>query len=181
MNTEKLIKQSTKGNPKAQKLLYGKYIGILYSTVHRYIKIENDVEDVLLQAFVKIFKKLNDFQFINEKAFIGWIKKVAINEALMFKRRGFSTVYTMEQVDEVPDSVAVLPDLVNERELIELIEQLPEGYRTVFLLHVVDGYSHKEIAENLNIAEGTSRSQFFKARNLLQKKLGGYYGKAIGT
>lgn len=181
MNLEKLIKKSTLGNSKAQKILYEKYIDIIYSIVFRYIKNEADVEDILLQSFFKIFGKLKDFQFVNEKAFVGWIKKIAINEALMFKRKEFSAMYKVEQIEELENLLSVSPEILEEKELIELIEQLPDGYKTVFLLHVVDGYSHKEIGENLNIAESTSRSQFFKARNLLQKKLGNYYGTALGT
>lgn len=156
-------------------------MGLLFSSVIRYVPNEKDAEDILLQAFLKIFLKLKNFRFVNEKAFIGWIKKIAINEALMFKRKEFSALYKVEQLTEVEDSMAVSSETLEEKELMELIEQLPDGYKTVFLLHVVDGYSHKEIGEHLNIAEGTSRSQFFKARNLLQKKLGNYYGKAIGT
>ena len=104
---------------------------------------------------------------------------IVINEALMFKRKDFSAMYKVESIDVVTESASISPQM-EEMELIELIDQLPDGYKTVFLLHVVDGYSHKEIADNLKIAEGTSRSQFFKARTLLQKKLGNYYGTAIG-
>jgi RNA polymerase sigma-70 factor (ECF subfamily) len=181
VNIEKLIKRSAQGNSKAQKVLYEKYIGIIYAVVFRYLKNEADVEDILLQSYLKIFLKLKDFRFVNEKAFVGWIKKIAINEALMFKRKEFSAMYRVENVEDVENLLVVSPEIVEEKELIELIEQLPDGYKTVFLLHVVDGYSHKEIGENLNIAESTSRSQFFKARNLLQKKLGNYYGTAMGT
>ena len=181
MNTERLIKKCVKGDSKAQKLLYEKYVGLLFSTVLRYVNNETEVEDILLQAFLKIFNGLKGFRFINEQAFIAWMKKVVINEALMFKRKDFSSLYKLEQVEEVQDLVSVQPEMVNEQMLIDLIEQLPGGYKTVFLLHVVDGYSHKEIAGKLKIAEGTSRSQFFKARNLLQKKLGNDYGEAMGT
>lgn len=181
LNNEKLIKKSIQGNSKAQKLLYEKYIGLLFSVVARYIKNESDAEDILLQSFYKIFQNLKGFNYVNEKAFVGWLKKIVINEALMFLRKEFSTVYKVEQLDDISETLSVSPELLEEKELIELIEQLPKGYRTVFLLHVVDGYSHKEIAENLSIAEATSRSQFFKARNLLQKKLGNYYGTAMGT
>lgn len=125
--------------------------------------------------------KLKDFRFVNEKAFVGWIKKIAINEVLMFKRKEFSPLYKVEQVEEAENLLTVSPEIMEEKELIELIEQLPEGYKTIFLLHVVDGYSHKEIGEKLDIAESTSRSQLFKARNLLQKKLKNYYGTALGS
>ena len=181
MNTEKLIRKSRQGNPKAQKVLYEKYIGILYSVIFRYVENNVDVEDILLQAFLKIFQKLEGFQFVNDKAFIGWIKKIAINEALMFKRKEYSSIYKMEHEEVKEDLLSVSPELLEEKELLELIEQLPAGYKTVFLLNVVDGYSHKEIAKNLNIAESSSRSQLLKARKLLQNKLGNYYGTAIGS
>ena len=181
MNIEKLIRKSVEGNLRAQKLLYEKYIDFLFSIVLRYIGNEADAEDVLLQSFQKIFLNLEEFNYLNEKAFVGWMKKIVINEALMFIRKEFSTIYKLEQLDDVKETVFVMPELVDENELIELIEQLPKGYKTVFLLHVVDGYSHKEIALNLKIRESTSRSQFFKARNLLQKKLANYYGTAIGS
>lgn len=181
MNVEKLIIKSSRGNSKAQKLLYERYIGILYSAVFRYLNNKADVEDILLPAFLKIFQKLKDFHFVNEKAFIGWIKKIAINETLMFKRKEFSAMYKVENLDEAENLLAVSPEITKEQELMELVEQLPDGYKTVFLLYVVDGYSHKEIGENLDIAESTSRSQFFKARNLLRKKLENNYGRALGT
>jgi len=181
LNNERLIKKSSQGNQRAQKILYEKYIGLLYSVVFRYVKSETDAEDILLQAYLKIFNKLKDFEYLNEKAFVGWIKRIAINEALMFKRKDFSALFKVEDLSAAGDLMAVSPDLVGENELIEIIGELPDGYRTVFLLHVVDGYSHKEIAKNLKIAESTSRTQFFKARNLLQKKLGNYYGTAMGT
>ncbi len=174
-----MINKCRRGNAKAQKLLYDKYIGLLYSVVLRYVKNETDAEDILLQAFQKIFLKIQAFEYVNDRAFVGWLKKIVINEALMFRRKDFSAIYKVESIDEATEFVSISPQM-EEMELIELIDQLPDGYKTVFLLHVVDGYSHKEIADNLKIAEGTSRSQFFKARNLLQKKLGNYYGTAIG-
>lgn len=180
MNTEKLITKCAKNNAKAQSLLYEKYVGLLYSTVFRYIKNDAGAEDVLLQTFLKIFNQIKEFTYINEKAFIGWMKKIAINESLMVLRKEFSSIYKVENVEEFQDVFAVTPEIIDEKELLETVEQLPDGYRTVFLLYVVDGYSHKEIAESLSITEGTSRSQFYKARNLLQKKLSSYYGKAVG-
>jgi RNA polymerase sigma-70 factor (ECF subfamily) len=130
---------------------------------------------------MKIFTKLEDFKYINEKALIGWLKKIAVNEALMHLRADFRTIYKIEEISEIHSNNLVEADDFNEKDLLETIELLPAGYRTVFLLYVVDGYSHKEIAEQLGIAEGTSRSQFFKARNLLQQKLKQDYGKEFGT
>jgi RNA polymerase sigma-70 factor (ECF subfamily) len=99
----------------------------------------------------------------------------------MFLRADFRTVYKIEEISEIHQNKLVEVDEINEKELLETIELLPTGYRTVFLLYVVDGYSHKEIAEKLGITEGTSRSQFFKARNFLQQKLKQDYGKKCGT
>jgi len=180
LNIEKLLRKSAEGNKKSQKHLYDQFVDILFSTILRYVKNEYDAEDILLQAFLKIFQKLKDFEYLNDRAFVGWLKRIAINEALMFKRKSLSMVYKLDDENELQYENTVIPDFMEEKDLLKVIEDLPDGYKTVFLLHVVDGYSHKEIGENLNIAEGTSRSQFFKARNLLQSKLSKSYGQAIG-
>ena len=180
MNSKQIIEKCSKGNQKAQKAFYYQYIDLLYSTINRYVKDTATLDDLLFQAMMKIFTKLEDFTYINEKALVGWLKKIAVNEALMHLRADFRTLYKIEEISEIENINLVEADNLNEKDLLETIEMLPAGYRTVFLLHVVEGYSHKEIAEQLGIAEGTSRSQFFKARSLLQKKLKKDYGK-FGT
>ena len=181
LETAKLIQNCAKGNVRWQKKLYEKYAGLLFSTVLRYIKNNENAEDILLQAFLKVYKNLPSFEYVNEKAFVGWMKKIAINEALVFLRNDFKTIYNIQQEYDFYNHSEFSSNEVEEQELLELIEQLPPGYKTVCLLHVVDGFSHKEIAEKLQIAESTSRSQFFKARNLLQKKLLNDYENAMGT
>ena len=180
MNSKQIIEKCSKGNQKAQKAFYYQYIDLLYSTINRYVKDSATVDDLLFQAMMKIFTKLGDLTYINEKALVGWLKKIAVNEALMHLRADFRTLYKIEEISEIENINLVEADNLNEKDLLETIEMLPAGYRTVFLLHVVEGYSHKEIAEQLGIAEGTSRSQFFKARSLLQQKLKKDYGK-FGT
>jgi len=181
VNSKQIIEKCSKGNQKAQKAFYYQYIDLLYSTINRYVKDSATLDDLLFQAMMKIFTKLEDFTYINEKALVGWLKKIAVNEALMHLRADFRTVYKIEEISEIHSNNLVEADDLNEKDLLEIIEMLPAGYRTVFLLHVVDGYSHKEIALQLGIAEGTSRSQFFKARSLLQQKLKEDYGKEFGT
>lgn len=181
MNSKQIIEKCSKGNQKAQKAFYYQHIDLLYSTINRYVKDSTTVDDLLFQAMMKIFTKLEDFTYINEKALVGWLKKIAVNEALMHLRADFRTVYKIEEISEIDNINLVEADDLNEKDLLETIEMLPAGYRTVFLLHVVEGYSHKEIAVQLGIAEGTSRSQFFKARSLLQQKLKKDYGKEFGT
>lgn len=181
MKTEKLIQKCCKGNARAQKALYEKYVGLLFSTANRYIKNKDGVEDILLKSFLKIFTKLTDLQFINEAAFIGWMKKIVINEILMQQRKEGNLVYVFEADFGIENKEIAMPDIFEEMELLESISQLPDGYKTVFLLYVVEGYSHKEIGELLNIAETTSRSQFFKARKLLQKQLSKTYEIKLGN
>jgi len=181
VNSNQLIEKCSKGNQKAQKAFFDQYVDLLYATITRYVKDASTVDDILFQAMMKIFSKLKDFSYINEKALVGWLKKIAVNEALMYLRADFRTVYKIEEISEIHSNNLVEVDEISEKDLLETIELLPTGYRTVFLLHVVDGYSHKEIADQMGIAEGTSRSQFFKARNLLQQKLKQDYGKSFGT
>lgn len=181
MNSKQIIEKCSKGNQKAQKAFYNEYIDLLYSTINRYVKDSATVDDLLFQAMMKIFTKLEDFTYINEKALVGWLKKIAVNEALMHLRADFRTLYKIEEISEIDSNNLVEADDLDEKDILETIEKLPAGYRTVFLLHVVEGYSHKEIAVQLGIAEGTSRSQFFKARSLLQQKLKKDYGKEFGT
>ena len=181
MDSKQIIEKCSKGNQKAQKAFYYQYVDFLYAIISRYIKDSATIDDLLFQAMTKIFSKLSDFNYVNEKALLGWLKRIAVNEALMFLRADFRTVYKIEEISEIHQNSLVEVDELSEKELLETIETLPIGYRTVFLLYVVDGYSHKEIAEQLGITEGTSRSQFYKARNLLQQKLKQDYGKEFGT
>lgn len=181
MNTKQIIERCLKGDQRAQKAFFYKYIDLLYATINRYIKDSEIVDDLLYQTMMKIFDNLNQFSFISEKALFGWLKKIAVNEALMYLRSDFRTVYNVEEISELQNENLIVADELSEKDLLETIDLLPAGYRTVFLLHVVDGYSHREIAEQLGIAEGTSRSQFFKARNLLQQKIKNDYGNEFGT
>ena len=177
MQLQKIIHKSLKGDRRAQKQFFGLYADRLYSVAKRYAVSDELAEEALFHAFLKIFEKLPDFHFINEPALVGWLSRIVINQTLMDRRKELSTLYRMESIDkehyEIPDQGEV-----EDTNLIEMVNQLPDGYKTVFVMHVVDGYAHKEIAEVLGISESTSRSQFFKARKLLQKKLNYEYGQA---
>lgn len=177
MQIQKIIHKSSKGDKRAQKQFFERYADRLYAVAKRYAISVESAEDALFQAFLKIFDKLPEFEFINEPALVGWLTRIVINQTLMDRRKELSTLYKLERIDE--EHYESLPYAEPDEEaLIELVNQLPEGYKTVFLMHIVDGYAHKEIAKILDISEGTSRSQFFKARKLLQKKLNYDYGKS---
>jgi len=171
---KKLLHKSSKGDRRAQKQFFDLYADRLFAVAKRYSLTYEMAEEALFQAFMKIFEKLPEFELINETALVGWLKRIVINQALMDRRKELNTLYKVETIDEERHDT-VYYDEADEKALIELVNELPDGYKTVFLMNVVDGYAHKEIATILGITEGTSRSQFFKARKLLQKKMNQEY------
>jgi RNA polymerase sigma-70 factor (ECF subfamily) len=137
----------------------------------RYVKSNEDAEEVLLDGFYKFFKNLNNFHFQGEAALYGWLKKIMINECLMLlRKKNVFTIVTDADAADQPMEEEALNNL-SAKEIFDLIVQLPVGYRTVFNLYVIEGMEHKEIAELMGISEGTSKSQLSKAKLLLQKNL----------
>lgn len=129
-----------------------------------------EAEDVLVTAFTKILERIN--QYKGEGSFEGWIRRVVVNEALTYLRRNRSMYIEteLEAADRDPDYQHI-NDHLEAEDLMNMIQELPAGYRMVFNLYAIDGYSHKEIAEQLNISENTSKSQLSRARIFLQKLL----------
>jgi RNA polymerase sigma-70 factor (ECF subfamily) len=177
VHLKNLIHKSSKGDRRAQKQFFELYADKLFAVAQRYADSVEMAEDALFQAFLKIFEKLPEFKFINEKALLGWLNRVVINQTLMNHRKELNTLYKLETIDE-EHFETVYCDENDHEALVQLVNELPVGYKTVFLMHVVDGYAHKEIAEELDISEGTSRSQYFKARKILQKKINQDYGQS---
>lgn len=171
MNETELIKRCKQADPKAQEWIYGQHADSFFRMVMRYIKNREDAEDVLITAFTKIFNRIDSFSYQGDGSLQGWMKKVVINEALMWLRRRHSFTM-MESVHELMEesSLETLADMGAE-DIYQLITQLPTGYRTVFNLYVVEGYAHQEIADLLSITESTSRTQLFKAKAMLKKML----------
>jgi len=159
------------GNRKAQKQLYEKYAPRLFGTCLRYAKNTTDAEDILQEGFIKIFKYLNDFR--NEGHFEGWMRKIMVTTALNFYKRKslLNRNIDLENINPVsvtePDAISIL----SKEELLSLIHQLPNGYRIVFNLYSIEGYSHKKIGEMLGISINTSKSQLARARISLQQKI----------
>jgi len=167
---DELIKGCLRREPSAQKLLYDSYSAKMYTLCYRYVRNPMEAEDILITAFVKIFDKIH--QFKSEGSFEGWIRRIIVNEALTFLRRNRAMYLEteLEQADREPDYNA-LGDHLEAEDLLKMIQELPTGYRIVFNLYAIDGYSHKEIAEQLGISENTSKSQLSRARTFLQKLL----------
>ncbi len=134
----------------------------------RYVKTTEDAEEVLSNGFVKVFKNIKSFE--GKGSFEGWIRKIMVNEALNYIR--YQKNLFVETGDDWPEHAHDELDEQNDaKEVMDLIDQLPVGYKTVFNLYAIEGYPHKEIASMLGISEGTSKSQLSKARKLLQDRI----------
>ncbi len=165
---DELIKGCMRRDHSAQKTLYDTYSSKMYSLCCRYIKDTMQAEDILVTAFTKVFDKIG--QFKNEGSFEGWIRRIVVNEALTSLRRNRS-LYLEIDLDkaELEPHQDHTGDHLEAEDLLNMIQSLPAGYRIVFNLYAIDGYSHKEIAEQLGITEGTSKSQLSRARLYLQR------------
>ncbi|GAB6013095.1 RNA polymerase sigma factor [Viscerimonas tarda] len=177
MEELQLIAGCKEKNRECQKYLYEKYARSMYGICLRYAPDSAAAEDLLHDGFIKIFSVIDSYS--GKGSFEGWMKRVFINLALERIRKEKSSIIT-EELTEIPD----LTDDENERanniseeELMKMIQDLPAGYRTVFNLYVVENLSHKEIAQMLGVAEGTSRSQYIRARQILQEKVMSYLNK----
>lgn len=155
-----------------QKKLYDTYSSLLYAICYRYFRNSEDANDCLQDAFIKIYDKIENFK--NEGSFEGWIKKVQVNTCLMHLRARKKQVFLEDlsesvqiEEEEVEDDFLNIPPKV----LFTLIQDLPAGYRTVFNLYVLDGYNHKEIANELGLSVGTSKSQLARSKKVLKEKL----------
>ena len=164
-----LIKGCIQRKRDAQKRLYDTYAPAMYPLCCRYMKNATEAEDVLVMAFTKILDKID--QYKGQGSFEGWVRRIVINEALAHLRsqRQMFVVTELEEA-EVTETVS-MNDHLHEEDLLEMVRQLPAGYRSVFNMYAIDGYSHKEIAEQLGISENTSKSQLSRARVFLQKLL----------
>jgi len=166
-----LLEKCLQNDRKAQNMLYKKYSARLFGTCLRYAKNYTDAEDILQEGFIKIFKYLKDFR--NEGHLEGWMRKVIVTTAINFYKRknllnkDVDPEYVNTPSVATPDAIS----LISNEELLAVVQELPEGYRMVFNLNSIEGYSHKEISEIMNISVNTSKSQLSRARSALQNKL----------
>jgi RNA polymerase sigma-70 factor (ECF subfamily) len=166
-----LIEGCKKNHRQAQEHLYHLYSGKMYSLCCRYIKDKMEAEDVLITAFTKIFERIH--QYKGEGSFEGWMRRVIVNESLSYLRKNKS-MYVETDIEEANKEINIETHeaKLEADDLLALIGDLPTGYRIVFNMYAIDGYSHKEIADHLGINENTSKSQLSRARALLQRQLG---------
>ena len=165
-----LLSACRKGKSKAQKELYSLFAPKMLGVCFRYIHDKAEAEHVMIGGMVKVFEKID--QYTGEGNFEGWVRRIMVNESLMYlrKHKSMSLEVEVDEAQSLPDFDA-LGSMLEAEDLLNLIAQLPIGYRTVFNLYAIEGFNHKEIGETLGINENTSKSQLSRARKLLQSKL----------
>ena len=170
MNQDQLIRACLENDAKAQRQLFEHYAGKMMSLCLRYAKNRQEAEDFLQEGFIRLFKYLDKYQ--HKGSFDGWVRRIFVNTAI----KHYHKQVKHNQVSEISIAYeksyeASAISMLSENELLQLIEQLPDGYRLVFNLYAIEGFSHKEIGVMLDIGESTSRSQLVKARKWLQSKI----------
>ncbi len=166
-----LVSECAKGNSKAQRALFDKFAPKMLAVCQRYLRNNQEAEDVLQDGFVKVFQKIVDFKM--EGSLEGWIRRIVVNTALDTIRKNKKLLDDV-QVEEVQYKVSFTDhqfDGMDLAQLMKLIDAMPDGYRIVFNMFAIEGYSHKEIADTLGVTENTSKSQYSRARAFLRTQL----------
>jgi RNA polymerase sigma factor (sigma-70 family) len=174
---KEIINGCLAGNRRDQELLYRRHASKLYAVCLQYSGNNEEARDILQEGFIKIFENLGNYK--HEGSFEGWMRRITVNTALeKFRNKG--SLYRVDDIDQVPELDAE-PDNqdyagLEAADLLEIIRELPPKYRMVFNLFAIEGYSHKEISEMINISEGTSKSNLSRARTILQRRVGSFTG-----
>lgn len=180
MQELKLIQELKKHNPFVQKRVYDRFVKRMFRLCVRYVQVEADAQELLMNGFLKFFNAVGKIEYRGENTLEPYLKKLMINECLMFIRQKKMNWVSMDEINDAGPITNFAPfENFAEEEIYQLVLKLPDGYRRVFNLYALEGFSHKEIANQLNISENTSKTQLHKARAILQAgltKLGYNYG-----
>jgi RNA polymerase sigma factor (sigma-70 family) len=171
MTDEQLIEGCLNRNPLSQRKLYEKYSRKMMGVCMRYMNNREEAQDVLQDGFVKVFEKITSFQ--GQGSFEGWMRRIFVNTALdqIRKNKENSLLADIDQVGYGLESSSNVESDLNAEELMKMLQNLPTGYKVVFNLFVIEGYSHKEIADELGVSESTSKTQFLRAKAYLIKAM----------
>lgn len=167
-NEVEIVQECLKGNPLYQKKLFEKYYAKMLGTCQRYTNNRDEAQDMLQDGFVKVFQNLENFGF--NCPLEAWVRRIMVNTAID-KYRTLSRqpkIFDLDDAHELTIETNILNE-INHNELLAIIQKLPLGYKMIFNMHVIEGFSHKEIAEELSISEGTSKTQLMKAKAWLQR------------
>ncbi len=176
MSLEELIDDCKQGNRKAQEQLYRKYSGVLFGICLKYSRNKTEAEDSLHDSFMTIFDKIH--QFGSKGSFEGWMKRITVNTVLQKYRKKDHLNVVSENIEEEVVVESSYAD-INLHTLLSYIQELPNKYRLTFNMYVMDGYTHREIGEQLGTSTGTSKSNLARARMLLKEKIEANKDKAI--
>lgn len=171
MSEEEILEGCKANREECQKLLFEKYSRLMTGVCMRYADRYEEAQDIVQDGFIKVFKKIETFT--GKGSLEGWIRKIMVNTALDHLRRTKAERFNVS-VDDVEFKLKDKQEIIASMQaddLLKIIRTLPVGYRTVFNMYAIEGYTHKEIAKELDISENTSKSQYSRARALLQKKL----------
>ncbi|MEY8848015.1 RNA polymerase sigma factor [Psychroserpens sp. XS_ASV72] len=178
-NNVSLLKKAAKNDREAQHELYKSFAPKMLSVCRYYIKDIQHAESVMLNGFFKAFTSLSSFK--HKGSFEGWLRRIMVRESISFLRQQKKIEFPVEDVYTVHEQTNNINSEIEVAQIQQLIDELPEGYKMVFVMYAVEGYKHYEIAEMLSISEGTSKSQLFKARQILQKKIKEINKSSYGT
>ncbi len=168
-NNIALIKKAAKGKREAQHILYETHAPKMLSICRYYIKDMQNAESVMLKGFLKAFKNLAKFE--NKGSFEGWLRRIMVRESISFLRQEKKIEFLVEDEPIMHQNYNNIESEIEVAQIQQIIDNLPEGYKMVFVMYAIEGYKHAEIGELLNISEGTSKSQLFKAKQMLQKQI----------
>ncbi|WP_240491733.1 RNA polymerase sigma factor [Flavivirga aquatica] len=168
-NEPVLIKKAIKNNREAQHVLFELYAPKMLSVCRCYIKDLQQAEEAMLNGFFKIFANLKSYKA--NGSFEGWIRRIMVRESISFLRQKKHIEFPDENIEYKANYVNNIKIDIDVAKIQQLIDLLPEGYKMVFVMYAIEGYKHREISKILNISEGTSKSQLFKARKILQEKI----------
>lgn len=178
-NEKQLIDKAAQSNRDAQRVLFEMHAPKMLSVCRYYINDVHHAEDVMLKGFFKVFTNLKTFE--SKGSFEGWIRRIMVREAISFLRQKKSIEFSSNELETQEKATYTIDSEMDVDEIQQLIDNLPEGYRMIFVMYAIEGYKHHEIAELLNISEGTSKSQLFKARKLLQENIKTLNNTGYGT
>ena len=171
MSETALIEDCINNSAVAQRELYNRFSGILFAICYRYASNKSDAEDMLQEGFIKIFTKINSFE--NKGNFEGWMKKVIVHTCINYikKNKKFGEIIYLDNVYNLEIKEESIASRLLGKQVMDCLRSLPLGYRTVINLYAIEGYSHKEIGDILEIGESTSRSQYIRGKNVLESVL----------
>ena len=177
MSERDIVRGCKRGAQSAQRELFDRYSPHLMAVIYRYVSYDDDANDVLQDTFITVFSTIHHFNWEGEGSLKAWITRIAVNKSLNHLRRVKRlkvTTMPVESLGDTPDDEPIIEQDVNTIDvstIMQMISELPDGYRTVFNLYCLDGYSHQEIAQQLGISEKTSSSQLARAKALLARKI----------